>query len=221
MDRGVRPMGAWSMLMTLSMPSEPSSALWSPGGTLERYTLCMRALCRISFTRVDLPDPETPVTATKQPSGNSTSMSWRLFSRAPLSSSRSPSAGRRTCGTRISFPPERYCPVRERSSARRPSRSPEWTTSPPCSPAPGPMSTTWSAARMVSSSCSTTITVLPRSRSRSRVSMRRLLSRWWRPTDGSSSTYSTPTRPLPICEARRIRWASPPARVAAERDRLR
>src|SRR5438045_3698411 len=36
---------------------------------------------------------------------------------------------------------------------------------PPCSPAPGPMSTIQSAARIVSSSCSTTINVLPRSRS--------------------------------------------------------
>ena len=33
---------------------------------------------------------------------------------------------------------------------------------PPCSPAPGPMSTIQSAVRMVSSSCSTTISVLPR-----------------------------------------------------------
>ena len=43
---------------------------------------------------------------------------------------------------------------------------PEWTTWPPCSPAPGPMSTAQSATRMVSSSCSTTMRVLPRSRSR-------------------------------------------------------
>ena len=40
------------------------------------------------------------------------------------------------------------------------------TICPPCSPAPGPMSTTQSACAMVSSSCSTTISVLPRSRSR-------------------------------------------------------
>ena len=40
------------------------------------------------------------------------------------------------------------------------------TISPPCSPAPGPMSMIQSAVRMVSSSCSTTRTVLPRSRSR-------------------------------------------------------
>ena len=51
------------------------------------------------------------------------------------------------------------------------------TTSPPCSPAPGPISTMWSAERMVSSSCSTTITVLPRSRNLSSVSMSLRLSR--------------------------------------------
>ena len=66
---------------------------------------------------------------------------------------------------------------------------------PPCSPAPGPMSTTWSATRMVSSSCSTTITVLPRSRRRRRVSISLWLSRWCNPIEGSSSTYSTPDQP--------------------------
>ena len=40
---------------------------------------------------------------------------------------------------------------------------PTATTSPPCSPAPGPISTIQSAANIVSSSCSTTITELPRS----------------------------------------------------------
>ena len=38
----------------------------------------------MSFTRVDFPDPETPVTATNSPSGISTSISLRLFSFAPL-----------------------------------------------------------------------------------------------------------------------------------------
>ena len=40
--------------------------------------------------------------------------------------------------------------------------------------------------RMASSSCSTTITVLPMSRRRSSVSRRRALSRWCRPMEGSS-----------------------------------
>ena len=49
---------------------------------------------------------------------------------------------------------------------------PSATTWPPCSPAPGPMSTSQSALRIICSSCSTTITVLPRSRSRSSVPIR-------------------------------------------------
>ncbi len=76
----------------------------------------------------------------------------------------------------------------------------------------------WSAASIVPSSCSTTITVLPRSRSRSRVAISFSLSRWWRPIEGSSSTYMTPTRLDPIWVASRIRCASPPDRVRAERD---
>ena len=32
----------------------------------------------MSLTSVDLPDPETPVTATRQPSGNETSMSLQV-----------------------------------------------------------------------------------------------------------------------------------------------
>ena len=47
---------------------------------------------------------------------------------------------------------------------------PSAITRPPCTPAPGPISTTWSAVKIASSSCSTTITVLPRSRSRRSVS---------------------------------------------------
>ena len=56
----------------------------------------------------------------------------------------------------------------------------------PRSPAPGPKSTMRSASRIVSSSCSTTITVLPMSRRRLRVISRRSLSRWCRPIEGSS-----------------------------------
>ena len=46
---------------------------------------------------------------------------------------------------------------------------PSATTWPPWTPAPGPISTSQSAVRIASSSCSTTMTVLPRSRSRLRV----------------------------------------------------
>ena len=47
---------------------------------------------------------------------------------------------------------------------------PSATRCPPCTPAPGPISMTQSAVRIASSSCSTTMTVLPRSRSRFSVS---------------------------------------------------
>ena len=80
---------------------------------------------------------------------------------------------------------------------------------PPCAPAPGPRSMTWSASRMASSSCSTTITVLPRSRSCLSVPSRRWLSRWCRPIEGSSRMYMTPVRPEPTWLARRMRWDFP------------
>ena len=57
----------------------------------------------MSLTSVDLPDPDTPVTATNRPSGNVTSTSRRLCSRAPCTvSSRPLVRGRRTSGTGIS-----------------------------------------------------------------------------------------------------------------------
>src|SRR5215217_5800632 len=124
----------------------------------------------MSLTRVDFPDPDTPLTQTKQPRGSSTSMFLRLCSRAPRTTSQPSFGSRRMAGTGIDRAPERYCPVIDRFSLTRSLTDPLTTTSPPCSPAPGPMSTTWSAMRMVSSSCSTTITVLPRSRSEEHTS---------------------------------------------------
>ncbi len=199
----------------------PSTPVCRPGGVFDRYTFCISDRKRMSFTSVDLPDPDTPVTATKQPSGNATSMFLRLFCRAPRTVSHLSPVGRRCAGTGIDRLPARYCPVTDLRLRSSPLTVPVWTISPPCSPAPGPMSTTWSATMIVSSSCSTTRTVLPSSRRRMSVSMSRRLSRWCSPIDGSSSTYSTPTRPDPICEARRMRCASPPASVPAERDRVR
>ena len=71
---------------------------------------------------------------------------------------------------------------------------------------------------MASSSCSTTKTVLPMSRRCRRVSIKRSLSRWCKPIEGSSSTYMTPVNPEPICDAKRIRWDSPPDKVSADRS---
>ena len=52
----------------------------------------------MSLTSVDLPEPETPVTETKQPSGNETSTSLRLFSRAPWTVSSRPLVRRAAYG---------------------------------------------------------------------------------------------------------------------------
>ena len=91
---------------------------------------------------------------------------------------------------------ERYSPVIESGVGARSPRA--------CPGRPGarrgrrrrvPGRSTWSASRMASSSCSTTITVLPRSRSCLSVPSRRRLSRWCSPIEGSSRMYMTPVRP--------------------------
>ena len=50
------------------------------------------------MTSVDLPEPETPVTQMKHPSGNATSMCLRLCSEAPRTTSASPLPSRRVSG---------------------------------------------------------------------------------------------------------------------------
>ena len=74
---------------------------------------------------------------------------------------------------------------------------------------------------MVSSSCSTTITVFPKSRKCFRVPSSLSLSRWCRPMLGSSKIYRTPIKEEPIWVARRIRWLSPPESVPLARDKVR
>jgi hypothetical protein len=72
----------------------------------------------MSLTSVDLPEPETPVTATSSPSGNATSRFFRLFARAPRCDLLPFGASRRSAGTAIDFSPERYLPVSDRSYFR-------------------------------------------------------------------------------------------------------
>ena len=64
------------------------------------------------------------------------------------------------------------------AEARWASGGPCATMAPPCTPAPGPMSTRWSAASIMSSSCSTTMTELPASRRAQRLSINLRLSLW-------------------------------------------
>ena len=144
------------------------------------------------MVKVLFPPPETPVTQVKVPTGISPVTPFRLLPRAPVIFSRFLPIGRRFSGTGTSRSPMRYWPVMESFDAMMSAGVPSAITSPPWTPAAGPMSITWSAVRMASSSCSTTSTELPRSRNSLRLFSRRVLSRWCSPMEGSSSTYSPP-----------------------------
>ena len=96
--------------------------------------------------------------------GSRPSRSSGCCARAPITVSDLAVGLRRAFGIGICRTPVRYWPVMLSALAMISSGVPCATTWPPWTPAPGPMSTTWSAVRIASSSCSTTITVLPMSR---------------------------------------------------------
>ncbi len=131
-----------------------------------------------------LPEPATPVTTHRTPSGTSTSTSWRLWVWAPRIS-RAP-VGLRTVSLRAARS-SRWRPVTV-SAARSSSTVPSKQTVPPAVPAPGPRSITWSATAIASGLCSTTRTVLPLSRRRSSRSFIRWMSWGCSPMVGSSKT---------------------------------
>ncbi len=113
------------MFITLSICSTPFIALCRPGGFLDLYIDCIKPFNKISLTSVDLPEPETPVTATKQPKGKSTSMFLRLFSRAPKMLTYDPLVPLRSEGTGSNLLPAKYSPVNDFLEAIRPFTSPE------------------------------------------------------------------------------------------------
>ena len=68
----------------------------------------------MSFTKVDFPEPETPVTATKAASGNETSIFCKLFSFAALTvTTFFWSITRLFLGISIETRPSKYAPVIE------------------------------------------------------------------------------------------------------------
>ena len=69
---------------------------------------------------------------------------------------------------------------------------PENINCPPSTPAPGPRSIRWSAAFIISPSCSTTTTVAPASRMSHRICSSRCVSRGCSPEVGSSRTKQAP-----------------------------
>ena len=113
---------------------------WGPGRWRERFRSRESALNRISFTREDLPLPDTPVTQVITPSGNDTSMPFRLWARA-LRTVIQPFGWRSTGGSGTRLRPERYMPVMEFGHCITSPGEPAATICPPWVPAPGPMST--------------------------------------------------------------------------------
>ncbi len=79
----MRPIGDWSIEITLSSLPTPSIPACRPGRASVPYSSRATALWRISLTSVDLPDPDTPVTLISRPRGKATSMALRLCSAAP------------------------------------------------------------------------------------------------------------------------------------------
>ena len=163
-ERGVLPIGDWSIFITLSIFSRPFTHLHFPGLSLALFNSFAIVLYNTSFINVLFPEPETPVTQLNKPNGNLTLIFFKLFSVALHTSITFPF----TCfllvfGVFICFLPLKYWPVIEGSHSFISSAVPCAITCPPCTPAPGPISIIWSAAYIVSSSCSTTNNVFPKS----------------------------------------------------------
>ena len=83
-ERGVLPIGDWSIFITLSRFSVPLISLKLPYFVCALFSFTERYLYITSFTREDFPEPETPVTQTISPSGISTFIFFKLFAYAPL-----------------------------------------------------------------------------------------------------------------------------------------
>ena len=84
-----------------------------PGLSLLLYIVDASFLYNISFTKLDLPLPLTPVTTVRVPLGNLTFMFFKLCSLAPYISIYSPLPFLLFFGTSIFNLPLRYLPVNE------------------------------------------------------------------------------------------------------------
>jgi hypothetical protein len=88
----------------------------------------------------DFPDPDTPVIHVNKPIGISTVTFFKLFSEAFIIETNSLPGLVRFFGTVIPFLPDKYCPVIDFLLFNISSIVPDAHISPPCFPAPGPIS---------------------------------------------------------------------------------
>ena len=147
--RGAGPIGPWSTCTTLSSWPIPVTLR-----ALARHhpravqLLSASALNKMSLTSVDLPDPDTPVTAMNTQRERHVHPAQVMLGRALDHVLPAPERGRRAAGSAIDWRPVRYAPVSDPELASSSSTGPDTTMLPPVLPAPGPMSTTQSAARI-------------------------------------------------------------------------
>src|SRR3569833_593448 len=109
LERGVRPIGRWAISLTRSILSRPSTR--SHGAASNAEPLSYEVACpnRVSIIRVDLPDPETPVTHVNKPTGTSAVTFRRLLPVAPTMRITLPGSGLvRSRGNAIWRLPLRY-----------------------------------------------------------------------------------------------------------------
>ena len=106
-ERGVRPMGDWSMSMTLSIWSMPSISRYGPTTRAEWCTALVSAGAMVSVTSELFPEPETPVTTVRVPNSILAVTFLRLLADAPRTV-RAPRLGeRRAAGSSIIRAPVR------------------------------------------------------------------------------------------------------------------
>ncbi len=96
------------MFIILSKFSIPSKLSNFPARVFALFNFAERCLYTISFTKDDLPDPETPVTQTNLPTGISTLIFFKVFSVAPFMVIKLPFPCLLEVGVSIPFLPDKY-----------------------------------------------------------------------------------------------------------------
>ena len=134
-ERGVLPIGDWSILIILSILWSPLTSLQFPTFSFDLFKALLIFLYKTSFIKVLFPEPETPVTQMNSPSGNLTLIFFKLCSFAPTTSIDLPLDFLLFLGTGICFLPDKYWPVIESGTLAISSAVPWAITFPPCTPA--------------------------------------------------------------------------------------